>query len=742
MDKRISAKRIEEIKKMCVSLELISVYDIDSYSMLELYYMLAKKINETIIEMNRFEISINEEVEKQTSILDSLLNNGLHNEVISKIDEMIVDGTFDTIINNNVFKLINNKIDDFKTEYEEFKVSTTEKIDSITFVIKPTTDYNTKINEILSSNPNATIMFDNGVHEIENIVIEDKENFTICGNKNAILKLKDNSNNTLLWIKDSCSNVLIKNLNVDGNKDNQTHLSKHSTPFANNSALLLIQSNNTTVKNINIKNTRLYALRCCAYTDGYEYLDNIRVENINVENCLGGVECVFCEAPIMSNIKVKNIGGKFVRINSVSSNAVITDDNVTHDFNNFIPIYDSNKKVKCRLEKSNSIANTRTIYYTSKEGGNPIVGDYVFTGDYKSNGIVMNNCNHGYIKDSVSENTTLMGIGIINNTKGGKIINCHAYGCGEEGLCLDGAKNGVIENSFTECCSINSNAPSIHVANISPGIDDCRNNKVENNIVIDSYFTGISTGLKADGKILDSTIVKNNLLYRTKDINDAKGILVLDTVVEGNTINNYQNGIVLTQGDRKNPIKNNNVNGVSQSVGVGISILNSAHIVVRDNSVHNFNIALSNGVQGANKFLNNYINCTTSLDVCNKPTGTEFVNNISNNVFVNGLPSVIDSKDKIKNTADVSQSRKSYESPIQIDYKNGYLLKVKGDGGYNYPSVKHYLCYLDNLILISDSTQSSDVINVVVNKTSNKIELSVTGSGGSKGISYDYIAIQ
>ena len=56
---------------------------------MELYYTIAKKLNEVIEECYRFEVSISEEVVKQNECLQFLLNDGLMAEVVKKINSMI-----------------------------------------------------------------------------------------------------------------------------------------------------------------------------------------------------------------------------------------------------------------------------------------------------------------------------------------------------------------------------------------------------------------------------------------------------------------------------------------------------------------------------------------------------------------------------------------------------------------------------------------------------------------------------
>ena len=51
---------IEELKRLNNSVEALSIYDLDVYTVIELYSIIANKINEIIKELNGQEILLNE----------------------------------------------------------------------------------------------------------------------------------------------------------------------------------------------------------------------------------------------------------------------------------------------------------------------------------------------------------------------------------------------------------------------------------------------------------------------------------------------------------------------------------------------------------------------------------------------------------------------------------------------------------------------------------------------------------
>ena len=102
---------IDELKNQLKnSINEISVYDLNSYTSIELYYKIGNKVNEIIKELERHEILVSDEIIKQNNALQEMLDSGLHNEVVNKINDMVNDGTMDLIINQNVLGELNSQI--------------------------------------------------------------------------------------------------------------------------------------------------------------------------------------------------------------------------------------------------------------------------------------------------------------------------------------------------------------------------------------------------------------------------------------------------------------------------------------------------------------------------------------------------------------------------------------------------------------------------------------------------------
>ena len=130
----IEKSNIESLKK---ALNEFNVYDLDTYSSIELYEVMAKKINELVNEWCRYEIVISEEIVKQNNDIQYLMNEGLNNEVVSKINQMIANGTMDKIINTKLFDQLNSEIKE-KANQTDLEVER-KRIDSFTSLTEGST---------------------------------------------------------------------------------------------------------------------------------------------------------------------------------------------------------------------------------------------------------------------------------------------------------------------------------------------------------------------------------------------------------------------------------------------------------------------------------------------------------------------------------------------------------------------------------------------------------------------------
>lgn len=106
----IDVKKIKQIEDLAINLGVVSVYDLDTYSLLELVYMIAEKVNEIIKEMLRFETDITNNLVAIITRLEKLLTEELASGIVDQLTKWLDDGTLGDIINNTLFQEINNRL--------------------------------------------------------------------------------------------------------------------------------------------------------------------------------------------------------------------------------------------------------------------------------------------------------------------------------------------------------------------------------------------------------------------------------------------------------------------------------------------------------------------------------------------------------------------------------------------------------------------------------------------------------
>ena len=87
----------------------------------EIIMKVLEKLNLVILNFNNLETQTMNNMKKLEKQIDYYLDSGMKLEVSKKIDEMVKDGTFNSIINNELLYDIENQITDIKEEIEELK---------------------------------------------------------------------------------------------------------------------------------------------------------------------------------------------------------------------------------------------------------------------------------------------------------------------------------------------------------------------------------------------------------------------------------------------------------------------------------------------------------------------------------------------------------------------------------------------------------------------------------------------
>lgn len=104
-NRNVNPKLIEQIEQLKTAINEISVYDLNTYTAIELYYRIANKLNEVINELLRYEVVVSEQVVEQNNCLNYLLNNGLKEEVAKKLVEWYNDGSLAEFLSEQILTL-------------------------------------------------------------------------------------------------------------------------------------------------------------------------------------------------------------------------------------------------------------------------------------------------------------------------------------------------------------------------------------------------------------------------------------------------------------------------------------------------------------------------------------------------------------------------------------------------------------------------------------------------------------
>ena len=192
-----------------------SVYGFNDYTLNELICKLAQKMDEVITQSN-----------ESFNYLDWLKGQGLSDEVIKIMVEWKEDGTLETLINQNLFNGLNNKIDDVNTELATIKNNSKKIIHNITTI----NDYTTIINNAFAEG--GIIEFESGEYRItDTVYIDTSKVKKIIGN-NAVIVMEN-------------EDIYIRELVIEG------HLQGSAPP---DQTAQLLKEKNVTIEGLRIRN--------------------------------------------------------------------------------------------------------------------------------------------------------------------------------------------------------------------------------------------------------------------------------------------------------------------------------------------------------------------------------------------------------------------------------------------------------------------------------------------------------
>lgn len=127
MPSGIKLNKIEDLKRSMLNCNVFSVYDYDCLSMQELLCTFFEKINQCVDVTN-----------KTVVLVDWLVSQGLKEEVAKKLESWFADGTLANIINEVIFKELNNKvllntrnINNLENNFTEYKNTNDARVNKI-----------------------------------------------------------------------------------------------------------------------------------------------------------------------------------------------------------------------------------------------------------------------------------------------------------------------------------------------------------------------------------------------------------------------------------------------------------------------------------------------------------------------------------------------------------------------------------------------------------------------------------
>lgn len=186
---------IEKLQNLAVSMQLVTVEDMQKHSIPQLVTMIANKMNELIQEVYRFEGDVSDVVKTQNDNIQYLLGEGLHLEVATVFENWMNDGTFDTLINQTALKQVNDRID--KTNAQLSQLIYSNYVNVVDFGADKTgvKDSTNAIRLAIASVERGVIYFPRGYYRLTDSVVlksgitikgEDRKSTFICPDLNVM----------------------------------------------------------------------------------------------------------------------------------------------------------------------------------------------------------------------------------------------------------------------------------------------------------------------------------------------------------------------------------------------------------------------------------------------------------------------------------------------------------------------------------------------------------------------------
>lgn len=574
----VTKQLIDNINKIKTTLNEISVYNLDVKTSLELYYELAKKVNEVINELSRFEGIVSDEVVDQNKKLIYLLGEGLKEQVGLKIYELISNGTMDSIINHKIFNDLINKIETYKQQTDEQFNSFNSKrkyyyLSEFGGVGDGVTD-NTECfkQAIFNLKDNDTLLIEKGVFIISDSITLDKPiNIKGCGSESIIkFNTNDSSYHKSMIINNTTSYNELTHLKLD-----ESRYERNGLDYQDFGAIRTCS--NTLIDCVEITNT---------FGPGIGNYGTGSFENVTISNCfIHGTahHCIYFGGDYINNIKIVNnklktnkwfvgrrydsniIKFRFKKSNVVYSNIEISDnviDKPTTINGKGISIYISNQGDNGNTNQDNMFNNFTLSNNIFNEENTPSAYNvFRIEGRLTSDNILVNK---NIINNDNNEKTTVFGF---SYAVGNNIVICDNIikKCYDGIICKNATvKDNIINYTCNGIVSTDSNISNNIITKLSDvdevgySIDNINSNVNYNIINVGSFeSTAIRVGTCNNKHICNNNI--NNAKYGLSKSFESN-TNITNCIINGNLFENissleYRNIIDNTSLDIDNIIE-------------------------------------------------------------------------------------------------------------------------------------------------------------------------------------------
>ena len=194
------------IQQLSVRLGLVTVEDVNQYTVIQLVMMIANKINELILAMDEFEGDVQSSLKTQNDKIQYLLGKGLMTEVLTVFETWLTDGTFEELINQTALNSLTTRISDIEEDYGLLNLPPES---DITDVLKNILEVNSKTDK------KSVVLLPNSVCYISDTIIIKKDKVHIKGGCNTELRKKAN----VPFFKIYAQQILISSILFVGNNN-------------------------------------------------------------------------------------------------------------------------------------------------------------------------------------------------------------------------------------------------------------------------------------------------------------------------------------------------------------------------------------------------------------------------------------------------------------------------------------------------------------------------------------------